>query len=176
MLDPWKGTKLTHSFFQTNRNKYLVLKEIEWRISVKLMYLFDPRAELSCLYNFLSLNCRMDRIENILGTVRNKNELLRPEDLAALELQSCMLWALQRSELMLVTPSQPVSLCTTASAQLLLLLWWDVTMPGGSRAAWGRSGECPTCCLLGGYGLQGGEGSSACHLAGFGNGWAMFNC
>lgn len=29
MLVPWKGTKLTHSFFQTNRNKYLVLKEIE---------------------------------------------------------------------------------------------------------------------------------------------------
>lgn len=57
------------------------------------MYLFDPRAELSCLYNFLSLNCSMDRIENTLGTVRNKNELQRPEDLAALELLSCMLWA-----------------------------------------------------------------------------------
>lgn len=55
------------------------------------MYLFDPGAELSCLYNFLSLNCRMDRIENILERTRNKNELQRPEDLAALELLSGML-------------------------------------------------------------------------------------
>lgn len=93
MLDPWKGTKLTHSPFQTNRKNYLVLKEIEGRIHVKLMYLFDPGAELSCLYNFLSLNCRMDRIEHILGTARNKSELQRPGALAALELLSCMLWA-----------------------------------------------------------------------------------
>lgn len=129
MLDPWKGTKLTQSLFQRNRKKYLVLKEMEGRIPVKLMYLFDPGAELSCLYNFLSLNCRMDRIEHILGTVRNKNELQGPEALAALDLLSCMLWA----ELVLVTPSKPVSLCTAASAQLLLLLWGDVTMPGGRQ-------------------------------------------
>lgn len=131
MLDPWKGTKLTQSVFQTDRNKYLVLKEIEGRILAKLVYLFDPGAELSCLYNFLSLNCRMDRIEHILGTVRNKNELQRPEALAALELLSCTVWA----ELVLVTPSKPVSPCTTASAQLLLLCC-DGTRPGGMVTTW----------------------------------------
>lgn len=36
------------------------------------MYLFDPGAELSCLCSFLSLNCRMDTIENILRTARKK--------------------------------------------------------------------------------------------------------
>lgn len=95
------------------------------------MYLFDPGAELSCLYNFLSLNCRMDRIEHIFGKVRNINELQRPEALAALELLSCMLWA----ELVLGTPSKPVSPCTAASAQLLLLRW-DVTRPGGMVTTW----------------------------------------
>lgn len=36
------------------------------------MYLFDPGAELSCLYNFLSPNCRMDTIENVLRTARKE--------------------------------------------------------------------------------------------------------
>lgn len=88
MLDPWTRTKLTHSFFQTNRNKYLASKERERKIPLKLKYLFDPGAEVSCLYNFLSLNCRTDTIENILRTGSKKYELQRPEDLAALELLS----------------------------------------------------------------------------------------
>lgn len=36
------------------------------------MHHFDPEAELSCLYNFLCLNFRMDTIENILRTARKK--------------------------------------------------------------------------------------------------------
>ena len=39
---------------------------------LKLMYLFDPGVELSCLCNFLSLHCRMDTIENILRTAIKK--------------------------------------------------------------------------------------------------------
>mgnify|MGYP001853866468 CR=1 FL=1 len=53
------------------------------------MHLFDPDAELSCLCNFLCLNCRMDAIENTLEQL-GKNELQGPEDLAALEVLSCM--------------------------------------------------------------------------------------
>lgn len=88
------------------------------------MYLFDRGAELSCLYHFLSLNCRINTIENILRTARRKNELQRPEDLAASKLLLCMPRAKlclraktvqqQRAEReMLIFPGKPVS-CTTA--------------------------------------------------------------
>lgn len=159
MPDPWKGTKLTHSFFQTNRNKYLVLKVIEWRIPVKIMYLFGPGADLSCLYNSLSLNCSMDRIENIPGTAGNKKwtpKGRRPGCLGA-SVMRALGWALQWRELMLVTqanlsPSaqQPKHSCCSFSGGMSPCL--------GTAELLGAGVGCAphAACLVKawGYGLQ----------------------
>lgn len=126
----------------------------------------DPGAELSCLYHFLSLNCRINTIENILWTARRKNELQRPEDLAGFKLLLCM----PKAKLCLQAKimQQQRGRCWYFQASLSpaqqpeLFLWWMPPCLGQSEVPGTGESVCSTQCLPGEGSWLGHMGCKCC--------------
>lgn len=153
------------------------------------MYLFDPGAEGSCLYNFLSLNCRTGTIENMLRTGSKKKKMNSEGQ------KPWLPWSCRHACRGLSSACGPGRRGAErrrgdadVSRQTCLLLHDSPSAAAalslvGCHHAWGQhgvpgaGGVCPTRCLPGegcgvraksaaGLVIAGWEGSSTCILAG----------